>query len=264
MKKIYHIVLILILSVFTEFTFSQDNALYLSQSMPGDMEPGIIYNVSVSMKNTGTTVWTPSNYFLRLVDIVDAITKTWPVNTVELRSPVNPGEMHTFYFRTRSPLKEGGYNVQWQMANGTTFFGEPTASVPVRVAGETGVLPDSITGNPPKASNNAQFLSISMPLDWNDGKLYEATMMIKNTGTTDWIPGAYKLRIYSKASDNNPESVTISYIDLPNIIYAGTEGAVTFLILAPGEDGVYNARAQMYNNGMLFGEPSHELIINVH
>ena len=262
--------IILSLTLLICFVFgsiSQDNAIYLSQSMPGDMEPGVNYNVSVSMKNTGTTTWMPGTYFLRLLNPTDAVAKSWSVNTVQLLKPVTPGEMTTFYFRTRAPIAEGAYNIQWQMANGTIGFGEPTMSVPIRIAGTTTTTSDgtSVDKAPDtKPADNAQFLSISMPLDWDDGHVYDGSIMLKNTGTTNWIPGEYKMRIYSKASDNSPESVTISYIDIPSTIYAGTDGTVYFQILAPEQNGVYNARAQMYHNGMLFGEPSQELIINVH
>lgn len=242
-----------------------DNALYLSQSMPGEMEPAVNYNVSVSMKNTGSTVWNPSTHSLKLVDATDAISRTWPVNSVALSKSINPGEMHTFYFRVKAPLSEGGYNIQWRMSNGTVFFGEPTMNVPIRIAGPTGSIePKLKTTDDSKPFDNATFLSISMPLNWDDGHVYDGSIMLRNTGKTDWTVGDYKLRIFAKGSDNSPSSMTISYIDLPNTFYAGTDGTIYISILAPESDGVYNVKAQMVKNGVSFGEPSQEIIINVH
>ena len=98
------------------------------------MIPGQTYGVSVSMKNTGSSVWSQGNYSLKLINVVESTVKTWSVSSVDVNSTVSPGNEVVFNFTIIAPV-DGSYNIQWQMANGNAFFGEPTINVPVRVSG---------------------------------------------------------------------------------------------------------------------------------
>src|ERR1700761_6307756 len=50
-----------------------DNAAYLSQSTPGIMDPAKTYDVTISMKNTGSTTWQKGNYKLRLMNETESM-----------------------------------------------------------------------------------------------------------------------------------------------------------------------------------------------
>ncbi len=120
----------------TSVSETYDNASYLSQSTPGEMSPGQSYGVSITMKNTGRSTWKQGNYSLKLINVTEATTKTWAVSSVDVNSTVSPGNEVVFNFTLIAPV-EGAYNIQWQMAAGNAFFGEPSMNVPIRVSGPT-------------------------------------------------------------------------------------------------------------------------------
>src|SRR5689334_22399533 len=61
-----------------------DNSIYLSQSTPGEMSPGVRYGVSVTMKNTGRSTWKQGSYSLKLINTTESAQNTWSVNTVDV------------------------------------------------------------------------------------------------------------------------------------------------------------------------------------
>lgn len=98
-------------------TGAYDDATYLSQSTPGEMNAGQTYGVSVSMKNNGRSTWKQGNYSLKLINVTEATAKTWSISSVDVNSTVSPGDDVVFNFTIIAPV-EGSYNIQWQMANG--------------------------------------------------------------------------------------------------------------------------------------------------
>ena len=114
----------------TGITDVYDNASYLSQSTPGIMVPGQSYGVSVTMKNNGRSTWKQGNYSLKLINVTESALNTWSIHNVDVNSTVSPGNEIVFNFTMIAPV-DGSYYIQWQMANGNAFFGEPTMSIPV-------------------------------------------------------------------------------------------------------------------------------------
>ena len=111
-----------------------DCALYISQDIPIFMIPGHIYPISISMKNTGTNVWTWSNrYGIELTNyrnqfILDPVRVELPVN-----SSVYPGQEVKFNFKIIAPIYPGSYDLQWRMIHRVIWFGEYTPNVNVKV-----------------------------------------------------------------------------------------------------------------------------------
>src|SRR5512135_29582 len=68
-----------------------DNATYLSQSISGELIAGQSYGVSVTMKNTGRSIWRQGNYSLKLMNVSEATAKTWSISSVDVNSTVSPG-----------------------------------------------------------------------------------------------------------------------------------------------------------------------------
>ena len=73
-----------------------NNAVYISQSIPGNMGAGQSYGVSVTMKNTGQSVWRQGGYTLNLSSVSASMMKVWSVSSVDLNSTINPGEVVIF------------------------------------------------------------------------------------------------------------------------------------------------------------------------
>lgn len=242
-------------TVGTGATDTYDNASYLSQSTPGEMSPGQSYGVSVTMKNTGRSVWKQGNYSLKLMNVTEATSKTWSISSVDVNSTVSPGNEVVFNFTLIAPV-EGGYNMQWQMADGNAFFGEPSAVVPIRVAGPTPpVVSDLI-------SNNSQFISQQVPNNMEAGQTYDVVVVMKNTGVTTWNPGENRLKISTKGADNTV-NWTVANVELSSTVSTGSNVTFSFKVTAPNQSGYYNFQTQVVQNDKFFGEPSTNVIVNV-
>lgn len=107
-----------------------DNASFVSQSVPAKMIPGQPYDVSVILKNNGTTTWDPETY--RLTSQTPAGNVTWGSSTLSLPGPVGPGESVEFATTITAPPTVGTYTFQWRMSQDTRgAFGAYTTSVSV-------------------------------------------------------------------------------------------------------------------------------------
>ena len=113
-----------------------DQAQFVSQTVPGTMTHGLVYNVSISLKNTGTTAWDDVNYRLMSQNLLG--NNTWGKTNVKL----NPGETvavgatKVFNFSVKAPAAPGTYNFQWQIRKTSTpaaTFGDPSTNVAVVV-----------------------------------------------------------------------------------------------------------------------------------
>jgi hypothetical protein len=233
-----------------------EDAAYLSQSIPGTMAPGETYGVSVTMKNTGQSTWSRGNYSLKLTNMIEATAKTWSISSVDVNSTVSSGNEVIFNFNIVAPA-EGNYTMQWQMANGNAFFGEPTPIIPIRVTGpNTKVQPDPI-------SNNALFVSQQVPGTMETNQAYDVVITMRNSGSTTWTPGDYKLKISTVGADNTKNAWTIPNVELPFEIKPGTDVTFRFKITAPQKSGAYNFQAQLVKDEILFGQPTTNVIFTV-
>jgi Ig-like domain from next to BRCA1 gene len=238
-------------------TDAYDNATYLSQSTPGQMIPGQTYGVSVTMKNTGRSVWSSGNYSLRLINPVESVYKTWSIGSVDVNSTVSPGNEVVFNFSIVAPV-DGSYNIQWQMANGNAFFGQPTINVPVRVSGI-----DPVIEVPNIIENNAFFVTQKVTSEMETGLTYDVYVTMRNTGITTWKPGEYKLKVSTKGADNTYNAWEVANVELSDDVYSGSEVSFSFKVTAPNKSGVYNLQCQLVKDGTFFGQPSTNVVINV-
>jgi hypothetical protein len=129
MKKVFYctIIALFLLSMGAE---AANNARFISQSVPSGMLVGHSYNVSVSMKNTGTSTWTAAgNYRLGSSNPQNNI--NWGTGRAYLNQSdsIAPGQNKTFVF-TVSPGTSGSINFQWRMlVEGVEWFGEYTPNM---------------------------------------------------------------------------------------------------------------------------------------
>ncbi len=102
-----------------------NNAAFVSQDVP-ELTAGNTITVSITMKNTGTSSWTPLGQF-RLGSQGPADNETWGRTRVHLAEgdSIAPGEEKTFTFDVIVPDVDGLLNFQWQMVqDGEEWFGE--------------------------------------------------------------------------------------------------------------------------------------------
>jgi hypothetical protein len=221
------------------------------------MTPGQSYGVSVTMKNTGRTTWKQGSYSLKLINVTEATSKTWSVSSVDVNSTVSPGNEIVFNFTLIAPV-DGSYNIQWQMANGNAFFGEPTMNVPIRVSGPTINAEQSNS-----IENNALFVSQKIQSEMDAGQTYDVTVTMRNSGSTTWKTGDYKLKVSTKGADNVLDSWAVANVELSNDINAGSDVTFSFKVTAPNKSGVYNFQCQLVKEGTFFGQPSTNVVVNV-
>ena len=115
-----------------------NGATFVSQSVPSAMTAGQSYNVSVTMRNSGTKPWTSDVYKLGSQNPQD--NGTWG-GRVYLPAGVTvaPGSNHTFNFTVTAPATPGAYNFQWRMLQeGFEWFGDYTPNVVINVTGGGG------------------------------------------------------------------------------------------------------------------------------
>lgn len=246
------------LLLLTGLRAQNDNARYISQSTPGGMDAGKTYGVSITMKNIGRNTWYKGSHSLRLINVPDAYLNTWGVNKVDVNSSVSPGEEVVFNFTVTAPdtVVAGGYTMQWQMANGNAFFGEPTMPVPISVSGISEARLKSM-------KNGSMFTSQKVPTDMDGGQIYNVSITVKNTGGTMWKTGEYKLKVMAISTDNPELAWVIPDVDLPTDVVPGSDVTLVFKVTAPNESGVYNFQTQLAQNGAPFGESSTPVTINV-
>lgn len=106
-----------------------NDAQFVSQSIPPAVNAGGSAAVSVSMRNTGTTTWTPGAYFLGAAD------SSWGAARVPVPRAVAPGEVVTFNFTVTAPTAcPGAGNLSWRMIEeGMEWFGDNTPEAPVQI-----------------------------------------------------------------------------------------------------------------------------------
>ena len=109
---------------------------FVSQTPPPNtMSKGQSYGVSITMKNTGTTVWSPSGPNPhRLGSQNPQDNSLWGLNRVNLANSISPGQSYTFSFVVTAPSTGGTPNFQWRMIQeGVGWFGAFTPNVQVTV-----------------------------------------------------------------------------------------------------------------------------------
>jgi len=116
---------------FSDNVPEHNDAAFVSQTVPTTMTPGQTYNVSVTMRNTGASTWTPDgDYQLGAENLSD--NTRWGMSRVNLTSIVPPGSDATFNFTVTAPAA-GSHSFQWRMVQqDVQRFGALTTNVNVQ------------------------------------------------------------------------------------------------------------------------------------
>ena len=117
-------------------------ASFIEQDVPEAMAAGRSANVSVVLRNIGTSPWNPGA--ISLAPRRASRGTIWGVKQVALKDAAETWKAAAFSFQVTAPTVPGIYNFQWEVrdADGNTF-GEATPVVRVRV-----VPPDQLAESP--------------------------------------------------------------------------------------------------------------------
>ena len=106
-----------------------NSATFVAQTVPAEMIAGQTYNIAVTMRNTGTTTWTPAGlYNLGSQDPEDNV--IWSINRVPVPQAIAPGATVTFNFSAKAPPTARKSNFRWRMVQDhIEWFGDSTPSL---------------------------------------------------------------------------------------------------------------------------------------
>lgn len=134
---------------------ADNGATFISQQVPNSMESSKQYTVSVTYKNTGTTIWSaqgPHPYRLGARNPTD--NTDWGIGRVDLAPGefIQPGQLKTFTFAVTAPRHRGGaqleHNFQWGLVQENTEWLHAGVNVQVGVT----YAPAIATRYPPKVA----------------------------------------------------------------------------------------------------------------
>lgn len=112
-------------------------------------------------------------------------------------------------------------------------------------------------------TDNATFVSQSVPTSMTAGQTYSVSVTMRNSGTTTWTSDVYKL------GSQNPQDNTRwgrSRVNLPagTTVAPGANYTFSFTVTAPSTAGSYNFQWRMVKDpGQWFGSLTTNLVINV-
>lgn len=120
-------------SVTVKAAASDDAAVMSVLGLPARMAAGRPATVLVTMRNTGTTTWTPFGGY-GLGSRSPENNDTWGLRRAPLSGSVAPNEKATFEFPITAPDRAGSYTFAWRMVRDPGgWFGSSTGDVTVAV-----------------------------------------------------------------------------------------------------------------------------------
>lgn len=229
------------------------NSEFVSQTVPTTVQPGATFQINIKYNNTGTVAWVAgitTDYYLASQN--PPLNQTWGGNGVSLLNfPTQPGQQLDLNFSVTAPATPGVYNFQWQLYQngGSGFFGQITPNVAIQVGSGGG------------GTNNASFVSQTVPTTMTAGQSYSVTLNMQNSGTTTWATSTYKL-----GSQNPQDNTTwgLNRVNLSSSVAPGGQGTFTFNVTAPSTPGTYNFQWRMLQESVgFFGSTSTNVAVTV-
>ena len=226
--------------------FPDASSNFVNQSVPKTiLLPGETMNVSVTMRNLGRTTWTAGQMF-RLGALGN---QSWGVNgRASLPNDVPPDTNVTLNFTVAAPAVPGNYTFQWRMLQeNVQFFGDVTTAIPITVLAP---------------SNQAQFVSQSVPTSMYAGESYSVSVTMRNVGNTTWPAGS----TYKLGSQNPQDNMTwgLNRVVLTQAVAPGGQVTFNFVVSAPGPKGNFNFQWRMVQEGVeWFGAQTPNVVVAV-
>ena len=211
----------------------QDNAAFVSQSVPTSMTAGQAYSVSVTMRNSGGSTWTSAAGY-KLGSQNPTNNTTWGLNRVLLGSNVAPGATRMFSFTISAPSAPGSYNFQWRMLReGVAWFGAQTSNVVVSVQAGGPAPPSGLVASYSGSTQRIQ-------LNWNDNSNNEGGFQLQfsysGSAWGDLSPATVGPNVTSWLSGPNPPTGSYQFRvrAFAGGQYSAWSNVASLLVGAPG------------------------------
>ncbi len=120
----------------------------------------------------------------------------------------------------------------------------------------------TLVTTPPPTSNNAAFVSQSVPTTMTAGQAYSVSVTMGNTGTTTWNANS----TYKLGSQNPQDNATwgLNRVTLSSSVLPNANATFTFSVTAPATAGSYNFQWRMLQEGAgYFGASSTNIVVSV-
>jgi len=206
---------------------TNDDAQIVSDTIPSEMSPGQMYMVSVTLQNTGSSIW-PFGWDLYRLGAVGDSDDLGGNGRHPMPKDVYPNDEVTIYFYLTAPTTHDEYTTDWQMVKeGEHWFGEKLVKI-------VNVRDDLIL-------NNSEYVIDYFPeeVPLKQERLFIITF--KNTGNATWTQGdLYRLGV---VGDNPPKGFP-GRVELPYDVIPGEEVTFNFWI-CPEVEGEFNITYQM-------------------
>jgi RHS repeat-associated protein len=256
-------------SAVSNVTVTANGATFVSQSVPSTMTAGQTYTATVTMKNTGTTTWTPASKVYSLGAQNPQDNTNWRTNSrVVVPAAVAPGAQQTFSFTVTAPSMPGTYDFQWQMVQDLPeWFGAVTPNMAITVTprAPTATLVAPATGGTYLALNGNAAVPVkgSATVDQSvglarfevlDGAAVVATSTTNSFDSTVMLsPGTHVVQL--RTTDNNG-SVALSGTATVTVLYNNAEVVWENAVPAIMEAGkTYPFTMQFKNTGTTTWNP---------
>lgn len=232
-----------------------DNAKFVNQSIPDQMNPGESYTLIITFENTGTTSWIPGEYRLRVNSADMRPTPLWLSTDMDLVKTIEPGNTATFEVKVTAPSNEGVYPFQAELLHNSNIFGEGSRAVNISVSKGTG------NANP---LNSSAFVEQTVPSEMEAGRSYKVMVSMTNTGKTIWSKGMYRLVLLDASGNPLTGSTWSNYsVSLDENINPGSSKVFNFDII-PLSAGTYSLQWRMAaGDAGLFGDATKTSVVTV-
>ena len=216
----------------------------ISQNVPAQMETGKTYDVSIQVKNVGTSPWTPAGHYTLQILPSQGGHQWIPTGlNLDKGEEIVPGAIKTYEFTVTAPRRAGRYDFRWQFLH----QGKPVkGSLPP---------PAKIVVEDPQT--RSQFVSQLAPDQLSAGEAARIIIQYRNIGTSSWTAAnGFKL---VAVTPRTKEIWGVDEVRLPKgkIILPNQTVTFTVNMRAPWEPGSYTLQWQMARGDRgIFGLPT--------
>jgi len=220
---------------------STDAAQYVSRTGSTTVTAGADFTPAYTMRNTGVSTWKQSTGFA-LLSMDPQNNTIWGTNRLLIPSSatVTTNTSVICSNTCTAPIVPGSYPMQWQMSKNGVPFGELTPIQTITVVA---------------AADNAQFITQSVPTLVTHGATFNASITMKNVGTTTW-DNTYTLVPIGQSSFGIASISGATTAPNGNKVFSAT-------FTAPVSKGNFKFQMRMKHNGVFFGQPSTSVTITI-
>jgi Ig-like domain from next to BRCA1 gene len=149
--------------------FPDNDAQFLSMTVPSTMAPGHTYQASIAFRNTGNTKWTGATGYqlVRTSPPLGSDPREIPVDDTQDGIPtyggILRGQPKTFTFTITAPSPPGTYDFQWRMIQqGVELFGDFTPNLEISVVDSSAPSGPVLNSVSPVTATNGQVITLTL------------------------------------------------------------------------------------------------------